>query len=126
MTDSVLIGPTDAEKVVLDFLHNSTTFSDWGSGTKTPIDSTPDHFIMVRQVDGDATNTLLYRHSIRLRVWDKSEGVATRAASALIAHLRRGLMARLVSLPVALPDSVDTSKVFYQFVVQIPTIGETQ
>lgn len=123
-----LVVPSDPEKAVTDYLAGLTVvggpLAGWEVGTRTPENQTPDHAIKVRQIDGFSPNALLYRYTVQFRVWDKSEYVAKRYSNLVIAYLRRGLGAHPVSLPVPLPDPVDPGRMFYQFSVLLPTIGE--
>lgn len=125
--DSLLVLPPDAEKAVLDHLATLAEaggpLADWGIGTRTPVNETPHAFVQARSLPSDNRAQLLYRNLVQLRAWHASEGTAKRTLGRAVAELRRGLGARITSQPVALPDPVDGSKVFYQAVIQLPQIG---
>ena len=126
-SDALLVLPPDAEKAILDHLaalaEAGGPLAGWAVGTRTPSNETPHAFLQARNTDGDTRAQLLYRNVVQLRAWHSSEGTAKRMLGRAVAELRRGLGARVVSPPVALPDPVDGSKMFYQASVQLPQIG---
>lgn len=126
-TDPVVV-PVDAEKLVVDCIHdqiipNITDLAGFTVGTVMGAGVTPKNFIHIRSIGGVSDGFVADTNRVDVRVWCDgtigTESKRNRVARMVLAHLRQKLRAKVFASPVPLPDPADPTKTLTLFTIEL-------